>query len=227
MEISFTDGTKSQNLNLEFIPLILEYSENDNRSFYSCHFPWQLDVWFLTVLHVTPTSSNSTILWPILQYLEIPTANNCIPGLGLTVFCEHSNFSLQCWMTEKSLWIHFFKILFIYLWLCWVLVSVRGLSPVAASGGHSSSRCAGLSLSRPLLLRSAGFRRTGSVIVAHRPSCSMACGILPDQGPNPRPLHRQADSQPLHHQGSPCEYILIGIKLKLNFSCRRATSANS
>ena len=36
--------------------------------------------------------------------------------------------------------------LFIYLWLCWVFVSVRGLSLVAASGGHSSSRCAGLSI---------------------------------------------------------------------------------
>ena len=47
----------------------------------------------------------------------------------------------------------FFLILFIiYLWLCWVFVSVRGLSPVAASGGHSSSRCAGLSLSRPLVV---------------------------------------------------------------------------
>ena len=34
--------------------------------------------------------------------------------------------------------------LFIYLWLCWVFVSGRGLSPVATSGGHSSSRCAGL-----------------------------------------------------------------------------------
>ena len=34
-----------------------------------------------------------------------------------------------------------------YLWLCWVFVSVRGLSLVAASGGHSSSRCVGLSLS--------------------------------------------------------------------------------
>ena len=30
-------------------------------------------------------------------------------------------------------------------WLCWVFVSVQGLSPVAASRGHSSSRCAGLS----------------------------------------------------------------------------------
>ena len=106
----------------------------------------------------------------------------------------------------------FFKFLFIYLfylWLCWVFVSARGLSPVAASGGHSSSRCAGLSPSRPLLLRSTGSRRAGSVIVAHGPSCSAACGILPDQGSNPCPLHWQADSQPLRHQGSPCVYFLM------------------
>ena len=72
-----------------------------------------------------------------------------------------------------------------------------------ASGGHSSSWCVDLSLSRPLLLRSTGSRRAGSVLVAHGPSCSTACGILPDQGSNPCPLHWQADSQPLRHQGSP------------------------
>ena len=97
----------------------------------------------------------------------------------------------------------FFNLFIIYCWLCWVFVSVRGLSLVAASGGHSSSRCAGLSLSRPLLLRSTGSRRAGSVVVAHGPSCSAACGIFPDQGLNPCPLHWQADSQPLRHQGSP------------------------
>ena len=78
-----------------------------------------------------------------------------------------------------------------------------------ASGGHSSSRCAGLSLSRPLLLRSTGSRHTGSVVVAHGPSCSASCGIFPDQGSNPCPLHWQADSQPLRHQGSPITNILI------------------
>ena len=93
--------------------------------------------------------------------------------------------------------------LFIYLWLCWVFVSVRGLSLVAASGDHSSSRCAGLSLSRPLLLRGTGSRRAGSVIVAHGPSRYAACGIFPDQGSNPCPPHWQADSQPLRHQGNP------------------------
>ena len=96
-----------------------------------------------------------------------------------------------------------------YVWLCWVFVSVRGLSPAVASGGHSSSRCAGLSLSRPLLLRSTGSRRAGSAAVAHGPSCSAACGIFPDQGSNPCPLHWQADSQPLRHQGSPQRGFLI------------------
>ena len=80
---------------------------------------------------------------------------------------------------------------------------MRGLSLVVASGDYSSSRYAGLSLSWPLLLQSTGSRRTGSVIVAHGPSCSVACGIFPDQGSNPCPLHWQADSQPLCHQGSP------------------------
>ena len=96
-----------------------------------------------------------------------------------------------------------FIYLFIYFWLRWVFISVRGLSLVAASGGHSSLRCAGLSLSRPLLLRNTGSRRAGSIVVAHGPSCSAACGIFPDQGSNPCPLHWQADSQPLRHQGSP------------------------
>ena len=101
--------------------------------------------------------------------------------------------------------LHFLLVLnlFIYFWLCWVFVSVRGLSLVVASGDHSSSRCVGLSLLRPLLLRSTGSRHAGSVVMAHGPSCSAACGIFPDQGSNPCPLHWQADSQPLRHQGSP------------------------
>ena len=87
---------------------------------------------------------------------------------------------------------------------------MRGLSPVAVSGGHSSSRCSGLSLSWPFVAEH-GSRRTGSVVVAHRPSSSAACGIFPDQGSNPCPLHRQADSQPLRHQGSPTFLILLDL----------------
>ncbi|KAJ8781153.1 hypothetical protein J1605_011137 [Eschrichtius robustus] len=55
---------------------------------------------------------------------------------------------------------------------------------------------------------STGSRRAGSVIVAHGPSCSAACGIFPDQGSNPCPLHWQADSQPLRHQESPSNSLL-------------------
>ena len=59
----------------------------------------------------------------------------------------------------------FFKIkfvyLFIYFWLCWVFVAVRGLSLVAASGGYSSLQCAGFSLRWLLSLWSTGSRRAG------------------------------------------------------------------
>ena len=77
--------------------------------------------------------------------------------------CITNKISKVCLEVEKPSFFFFFFFfkdyrirvyfyLFIYLWLCWVFVSVRGLSLVAASRGHSSSRCAGLSLSRPLLL---------------------------------------------------------------------------
>ena len=89
------------------------------------------------------------------------------------------------------------------------LTIAASLPPVAASGGHSSSWCAGLSLSRPLLLRSTGSRRAGSAIVAHGPRCSAARGILPDQGSNQCPLPWQADSQPLRHQGSPKMFYFL------------------
>ena len=103
--------------------------------------------------------------------------------------------------------------LFIYLRLCWVFVSVRGLSLVVTSGGHSSSRCVRrTSHYHGLSLRSTGSRRAGSVIVAHEPSCSAACGIFPDQGSNPCPLHWQADSEPLRHQGSPRNSFFDGFE---------------
>ena len=44
---------------------------------------------------------------------------------------------------------------------------------------------------------------TSSVVVAHGLSCSMACGIFPDQGLNPCLLHWQGNSLPLSPQGSP------------------------
>ena len=59
-------------------------------------------------------------------------------------------------ISAVSVFFFFFKYLNVVdgrysFWLCCIFVSVRGLSPVAASGGHSSSQCVGLSLSRPLI----------------------------------------------------------------------------
>ena len=88
------------------------------------------------------------------------------------------------------LFLFFFNFIYLFIFGCvGSSFLCEGFLLVVASGGHSSSRCAGLSLSWPLLLRSTGSRRAGSVIVAHGPSLSAACGIFPDQGSYPCPLH--------------------------------------
>ena len=55
------------------------------------------------------------------------------------------------YMTFFFFFKNFTFFIYLFFWLCWVFVSVRGLSPAAASGGHPSSRCAGLSPSQPLV----------------------------------------------------------------------------
>ena len=76
-----------------------------------------------------------------------------------------------------------------------------GFSVVVVSRSYSLLWCTGFPLQWLLFLRSMGSRRTDSVVVAHRPislahrlCCSAACGIFPDQGLNPYPLHWQVDS---------------------------------
>ena len=157
---------------------------------------------------------------------RIPGLNCCGQGRACYRWSKRQDLRVLCvcffffFLTGPENNSFYLFILFIYFFNFLAVLGlrfVRGLSPVAASGGHSSSRCgdrsssrcAGLSLSRPLLLRGTGSRRAGSVAVAHWPSRSAACGIFPDQGSNPCPLHQQADSQPLRHQGSPCVFVLI------------------
>ena len=129
----------------------------------------------------------------------LPSAWTTISGLS----CWLCDLTLSTWgwrtsccqyLLQSCPWVVFVLFcfvfyLFIYFWLYWVFVSAPGLSLVVASRDHSSSRCAGLSLSRPLLWWSTGSRRASSVVVAYRPSCSVACGIFPDQGSNLCPLH--------------------------------------
>ena len=119
----------------------------------------------------------------------------------------------------KSLLLFFFfysNLLFIYIfyfWLCWVFVSVRGLSPVAAGGGHSSSRCAGL------------FTIAASLLAEHRlqtrrlSSCGSRDSLLHGMWDLPRPglepvspalAGRFSTTAP---PGKPNPYFLIGTGL--------------
>ena len=46
------------------------------------------------------------------------------------------------------------------------------------------------------------------VVAEHGLPCYMACGIFPDPGLNPCPLHWQTDCYLLYHQGGPTKQFL-------------------
>ena len=95
----------------------------------------------------------------------------------------------------------FFTILF-----AGVFVAVQAFSSFRVRGLHSS--CSALAchwggfpcgIAQPLgtqasEIAACGLCSTGSAVVAHRPSCPMACGIFLEQGSNLYPLSWQADS---------------------------------
>ena len=87
---------------------------------------------------------------------------------------------------------------FFFFWLCWVFVSVCGLSLVATSRGYSLIVVHGL-----LIV-------VASLVVEHRlSSCGgqawLVYSMKTPSGPvmNPCALHQQADSHPSYHQRSP------------------------
>ena len=100
------------------------------------------------------------------------------------------------------------SILFLYLWLHWVFLALLGLPLVVASVGFSSSQ-------------SACPRRVDSVVVAHRLSCSAACGIFLDQGLNPASAGRFLSAVPpgkslkLTFKEAPCRTSLVVEWLRL------------
>ena len=73
---------------------------------------------------------------------------------------------------------------------------------VASLAAEWSLGCTGLQQ-----LQFPGLQSAGSIVVVHRLCCSMACGIFPDQGWNPRFLHWQADSSLLSHREALSPYF--------------------
>ena len=85
------------------------------------------------------------------------------------------------------------------LWLHWIFVAALRLSPAAGSRGCSSwgaqaSHCCSFSCCRA---------RGPSSALVHQLRCFEAQGSFSNQRSNLCPLHWQADSYLLHHQGSP------------------------
>ena len=66
-----------------------------------------------------------------------------------------------------------------------------------APGRTGFSSCVGSVVVAP------GLESTGSAVVAQGLSCSVACGIIPDERSNLGLLHWQEDSLPLSHHESP------------------------
>ena len=116
-----------------------------------------------------------------------------------------SNILFDCFSERTTLFFFFFNIyLFIFgcvgsAFLCEGFLQLRQAGATLHRGARASHY-------RGLSLRSTGLRRAGSVVVAHGPSCSAACGIFPDQGSNPCPLQLAGRSSTTAPPGKPPLY---------------------
>ena len=131
----------------------------------------------------------------------------------------------------KFLWVFF--LFFFFKWLYWIFFSLHRLSLVTVSEGYFSLRCMSFSLWWHLLLQNTDSRCKGFYSCCARAqwswppgfSCSKICGIFLDEGSNPCPLHRQADSSLLHQQGSPAWVFKIKITSKSFIICTRTSNS--
>ena len=128
-----------------------------------------------------------------------------IPGLGRSPGEEHGN-PLQYPCLEN----HFMLLFYVFIYgyagsslphrlfsSCgYSLVPVQGLLTAGASLA-AEHRLEGTQASAAAAPR---LWSTGSIAVAHGLSCSVACGVFPDEGSNLCLLYWHVDSQPLSHQ---------------------------
>ena len=90
---------------------------------------------------------------------------------------------------------YYFKSVFIYFWLGWVFIALRGLSVVVASRGYSSLRCAGFLLQWCPSMWTTGSRALSRQLWHTGLVASRHVGYdLPDQGSNLCRLHWQVGS---------------------------------
>ena len=141
------------------------------------------------------------------------------------------SFVLTC-KTLRAISLFNFIILFVYFGCAGSSLLLGLLSNCSEEGLLLYLWYSGFALHWPLLLQSTcsracglqqlqnmgpvvmdpGFNSTGSVVVVHGLSCSMACGIFLHQGSNLWLLPWWPDSLPINHQGSPRSYFFMTIK---------------
>ena len=85
-------------------------------------------------------------------------------------------------------------VLFIYFWLCWVLVAAHRLSLIVASGGSSLVASVWVSHCRASSCGGAWALGTRASVVVTEELSSLVREIFQDQGSSPCPMHWQVDS---------------------------------
>ena len=97
---------------------------------------------------------------------------------------------------------------FLFFWLCWISLEAQAFCGAVSRRCSSCGAWASLGAERMLW---AG----GSVVVAHRLSCSTACGIFPNHGWSPCPLNWQSDTtREVHDQVFLKDTGLVTVSLK-------------
>ena len=140
----------------------------------------------------------SFLPWPIksmlflcpLMFSFVPLADDWTCSLPLSVLKTSSlkrSLICVCVLTAVGLRWCMWAFSSCFGWWLLCVCGVRALHCGGSSFRSTGSRCMGLSSCSRALERC-------SVIVECGLSCSAACGIFPDQGWNPCPLHYKADS---------------------------------
>ena len=117
--------------------------------------------WMTEWMNKVPSACSAMLLKPWRVSLRMLWQMNPNPNHHLWSG-DSTSYWFMIQLLDSSMFFFFKFLLYLFIfWFCWVFVAARVLSPVAASGGYSSLRCAGFSLQWLLLLRSMGSRHVG------------------------------------------------------------------
>ena len=110
-------------------------------------------------------------------------------------FYSFSCFNSGSFFFFFSVLVKFLKYFYLF-WLCWVFLAAQAFLQLWQARATLQFQCTDFALCLLLLehrlqnlqasvIAAPRFHSTGSIVLGHRLSCSMAYGIFPDQGSNP------------------------------------------